>query len=141
MNDRLTDKEAAKNLAKVKSTQDVISRSSAKEYAPWIGWGLFIILFYPPFDFIDPNKWGIITWAVAIAGSFVTARYFSKREAKIKTNRHAPRLSWLYYILWVAAGNVFALLTYQHFGYAWTVAGLVIGLPVLLYGLKLKSQT
>ncbi len=140
MNKSITDTEAAQNLEQVKIAQAEINKRTAKEYAPWIGWGLFIVLFYPPFDLFDPSKWGIVVWVVAIIGAIITGRYFHTRKSRIKSTQKLPRFAWLYYILWIAVGNIFANIAHPHFAFAWTVAGVGIGLPFILYGLKLKSQ-
>ncbi len=140
MEKSITDKEAAQTLEQVKSAQAEISRRTAKEYVPWIGWGLFIVLLWPPFDFLNPNKWGVATWTASIIGTIITSIYFATRKAKIKSNKRSPKLAWLYYILWIIVGSTFAVLTHTRFHYAWTVAGLVTGLPFILYGLKLKNQ-
>jgi hypothetical protein len=136
----ITQEEATQTLEKVRNSQDEINRRSAKDYVPWIGWGLFVILFWPPFDYLNPNVWGIITWVAAIIGSVITSLYFARRKARIKSQRVSPKLSWLGYILWIAVGSAFAILTQSHFHYAWTVAGIVTGLPFVLYGFVLKSR-
>lgn len=140
MSNSITDKEAAQTLAQVKSTQAEINRRSAKEYAPWIGWGLYVIVSFSGFDYIKPAIWGPICWIAALIGTYITYSYFRKRHTQIKTTTKVPWYAWLLYGLWIAIGVAFANAMQPHFAYAWTVAGLAVGVPYILYGLKLKSQ-
>ncbi len=140
MNNSITDEEAAQNLQQVKSTQAEITNRGAKEHAPWIGWGLYVIVFYSLFDFVKPEIAIPITWIAALAGTFITANYFRSRRAKVKTHTNAPWFAWILYGLWIAAGAFLAGHLEPYFTYTWTVTGLVVGIPFVAYGLKLKSQ-
>ena len=71
MTNAVTDREASQALAQVKGAQSEITKRSAKEYVPWIIWGLYFVLFYPPFDYVSPEVWGTFC-AIAAAVSGLT---------------------------------------------------------------------
>ena len=140
MNNTISHKEAAQAVKQINDVQADINRHSAKEYMPWIGWGLFTMLLYPPFDYFDQNKWSIVVGVVAIVGAILTDRYIRTRQSKVKREKKTSPLAWVIYMLLILMVNVFAFTAHSQFAYAWTITGLAIGLPTILYGLWLKSQ-
>lgn len=136
MNKKITD--ATTTLQQIQSVQQTIVKRSAKEYAPWIGWGLYVIIFFSPFDYVKPSIWGPISWLVAAIGGYITYRYF-KKHADVKVQR-APWQAWFLYGLWIALGVAVASSVQTHIHYAMTIAGFVVGLPFIAYGIKLKRD-
>ena len=95
MNNTISHKEAAQAVKQINDVQADINRHSAKEYMPWVGWGLFTMLLYPPFDYFDQNKWSIVVGVVAIVGAILTDRYIRTRQSKVKRekSKEVARLS------------------------------------------------
>lgn len=133
-------KQAHESLATIERTQAAILQRSAKEYAAWMSWGLYVVIIFPPFDFIEPAIWGPICWISALIGWIITYRYYQKRHVAIKTLQSTPWYAWLTNGLWIAIGIAAANGLQPHLHYAWAISGVVVGLPFVLYGLWLKRK-
>lgn len=138
MKDTLTDNDARESLEKIKQAQRAVTEKAAKEYMVWSWWGLYVLIFYPPFDYFNGNVWGPILLAVWPVGSFLTFRYYRKSTAfpKIMT----PKYIYVGFTILIALAIMFAEIMHPYFHFAWTVAGLVVGLSYWTYAAFLWSK-
>jgi acid phosphatase family membrane protein YuiD len=107
---------------------------------PFIGWGLFVLLGYPPFDFLNGNIWGPIISVVWIVGMILTFRYFRDKSARVHIFTSTP---WFVWVALVAATSLAVALAegfQSKYHYAWTISGVLLSLFYIGYGLKVKAE-
>ena len=57
---------AAEQLAEMERARQAVGAKAAKEYTPFIGWGLFVLLMIPAFDVVAGKVWGPVILLVAL---------------------------------------------------------------------------
>jgi len=67
---------ATEHLAEMERARQAVGAKAAKEYAPFIGWGLFVLLMLPPFDVVAGKVWGPVILLVGLVGTIATFAYF-----------------------------------------------------------------
>lgn len=136
----VTNQEAAQSLEHIKHTQKAIKNKGAKEYAPWFGWGLFVIVTYPPFDFIKPNVWGPIVAVLFVVGMVLSFRYFFVSNERIHAISHTPWPIAVLYFFLISVTIFLANVFQSSFHYVWSVGGVVLAALFFIYGFYLKSK-
>jgi hypothetical protein len=134
-------KDAAESLDLIASTQRRIESQGAQEYWPFIWWGLFILIGYPPFDYLKGNVWGLTLGVTWVVGMFLTIRYFKAKTSRVHTlGRQSIRASIaIGVITFVSIG--FANILHPSFHYSWTIIGILLASLYFGYGLRLKSAS
>lgn len=137
--------EAAERLAEVEARKRAVERRAPWEYRGYIGWGLFVLLFLPPFDFVNRAVWGTVTLFASMVGTVLTSLYFHRRSADVHLAR-AMQLSrwwrvWLGFCAWYALALTFAFTQQHHFALAWTVAGVAASAPLFVIGWVVARQS
>jgi hypothetical protein len=130
--------EAAQQLAEVEARRRAVERRAPWEYRGYIGWGLFVLLFLPPLDFISHAVWGPVIFGASLVGTVATSLYYHRRSADVHLGR-AMQLSrwwrvWLGFALWYAIVLTFAFTTQDRFALAWTLAGVAAAIPLFVVG-------
>src|SRR4030088_1763468 len=87
---KLNQLKASRDLDEIDRTQKNIRAHGAKEYTPWFGWGLYVLFFYSPFDFLNGSLLGPIFLAVSIVGMFITYFYFRNSRVRLHAAISTP---------------------------------------------------
>jgi hypothetical protein len=133
----MTQENAAKLLVEADQAGRAVERRAPKEYAPFIGWGLFNAVVIPGFDFFDRSMWGWITIGVAVVGFFATFAYFALRSMRVEVKQRSPWWIWPVLGLWIALASVLGSALDDETAFSYTLAGLIGAVPLLLWGLRL----
>lgn len=132
-------KEAAGSLELVSKTQHKIVAQGAKEYLPFMWWGLFILFGYPPFDYVNSNVWGPFILLAWIIGMALTYRYFKHRTSRVHIFRQKSlKISIALGVITFIGITVAEVLTTKHH-HIWTIVGIILAALYIGYGLKLRS--
>lgn len=136
---KVSTKEATESLERVaKAQRDIVARG-AKEYLPFMWWGLFILFGYPPFDYVKGNIWGPIIGLTWIIGMVFTYRYFKNRTSRVHIFRQKSlKVSIALGVITFIGIGVAEVLTLKHY-HIWTVVGVILAALYIGYGFKLRS--
>jgi len=140
MNKLVSNDEAASSLRQIKQTQGIIKTKAVKEYLPWFGWGLFVLITYPPFDFIKPSIWGPITAILFIIGMILSFRYYVVSNKRIHAISHTPLSIAVLYFLFIFITILLANIFQSSFHYVWIIGGVILASLFFIYGFYLKSK-
>jgi undecaprenyl pyrophosphate phosphatase UppP len=134
----VTRQEAEDLLAEAERTERLVQRQAPKEYIPFFVWGLFHLLVIPGFDFFSPEAWGWVTIAVAAGAVIATCWYFARGNARVRVRDRSPWWAWP--VLSVGGGLVaaMALAFDEQLRVPYTVAGVLIAVPLLIWGAHLR---
>lgn len=136
----VSNQEASTSLKHIKDTQKSILAKGPREYVPFIGWGLWIIAAYAPFDFLNGNLWGVVISVSWMIGMLLTYRYFHDKAARVHIFSTTPWYVWVGLGVLTSLAVLFAEILQRRLPYAWTLAGVLLSVPYIGYGLKLKHE-
>jgi len=143
MNNSTPNDDATSSLKQIKQAQDTIKSIGVKEYIPWFGWGLFILITYPPFDFIKLSLWTPIAATLFIIGMIASYLYhiISYRRVHIVSHipRYVPLVTFILIFVTILLINMYKL--QFHYAYAWTVGGIILATVFFSYGVYLKIKS
>lgn len=132
--------DAAQQLAAAEAARRAINARAAKEYTPYFGWGIFLLIIFPPFDFLDHDIWGPVAGTLAILLGLTTLGYFYRRTRGVRVADVYP---WWIWPVWTAVSNgllVGAFRMQDRIPVAATLAGVLAGVPLLAIGLSLRKR-
>ena len=132
--------EAAEFLAHADKTRRSVQSQGGRESRAFIGWGLFILLFFPLFDFVNSELWAPIILGAAAVGTLVTALYFYRARSRIRLISPVKWWVWMVWTAWYCAMLATAAALQGHFPFASTVAAIGTALPLLAYGTRLARR-
>ncbi len=133
-----TKREAEGMLAEAERAARLVERQTPKEYVPFFVWGLFHALVVPGFDYVRPEVWGWVTIAVA-AGAFVgTCWYFARGSLRVRVRERSPWWAWPVLTLGGAVVAALALTFGDELRIPYTIAGILIAVPLLVWGDHLR---
>lgn len=135
----ISPQEASQALGDIRETQNRVIAQGPHEYVPFIGWGLFVLVGYPPFDFVSGNVWGPALSVLWIVGMLITYRYFRDKAARVHILTTTPWYVWVTLGVLTSAAAAFAEITQSRVHFAWSIAGLLLAIPYIGYGLKLRA--
>ena len=127
--DRKNSEDSGELLSAAYAARKAILDGGPQEWRAFFLWGIWVLLFVPPFDFLNGNLWGPIVWGTSIIGAIVTTYYFWKRAQRVHWVRHSSWQNWL--VIYICYGVIMgaAAFLHTHFRYTWTVAALLAVVP------------
>lgn len=137
---QLSTDEARQVLGQIKQAQHNVITQGPREYVPFIGWGIWVLFAYPPFDFVNDSVWGPIIFVVWVVGMALTFRYFRDKAARVHILSTTPWYIWVTLIVLTSLAVIFAELAHPTFSFAWTLSGILLAVPYITYGLVLKAK-
>jgi hypothetical protein len=135
----ISTQEASAVLNDIRETQSRVISQGPREYVPFIGWGLFALFGYSPFDYISARIWGPIAGVFWIIGMLVTYRYFRDKAARVHILSTTPWYVWVTFGVLTSAAVALAVAMQSRVHFAWTVASLLLSILYIGYGLMLKT--
>ena len=138
----MNDKEiaATEQLAEIERARQAVGAKAAKEYTPFIGWGLFVLLMIPPFDVVAGKVWGPVILLVGLVGTIATFAYFIRGHRRVRIAETNPWWWWLAWALWYCALLFGASVLQDRLPVAWTAVGVASALPLLVVGIRLRRR-
>lgn len=119
--------------------EDVRSRTP-KEWKVFLLWGIWVLIFVPPFDFFNGNLWWPVVLIASVIGGVVTTVYFVSRSRRLHWARQSSWRNWLVIFIFYTLIMTTATIVGGHFRYAWTLAALIAALPYFMTALVVRSQ-
>jgi L-asparagine transporter-like permease len=131
--------EASSTLSGIRETQNRVVAQGPRQYVPFIGWGLFALLGYSPFDYVRPSIWGPIVGVLWIVAMLATYRYIRNDGARVHIVTTTPWYVWTALAVLTCATVALAVMLQSKVHFAWSLAGLILAVPFIGYGLKLRA--
>jgi hypothetical protein len=126
-------------LAAAYAAKGRIHSDIPKEWKVFMLWGIWVLVFVPPFNFVSGQIWGPIVWGASVVGGIATTAYFMIRARRVHWSRPSSWRNWLVvfvlYVLCMAMGGVLQ----GHVRYAWTIAALLGAIPFFVTGLVIRT--
>ncbi len=133
-----TRSEAEGMLAEAERAAGLVERRRPKEHVPFFVWGLFHALVIPGFDYINDDVWGRVTIAVAIGAFLGTCGYFARASLRVRVRERSPWWAWPVLTLGGALVAALALTFDDQLRVPYTIAGILIAVPLLAWGENLR---
>ncbi len=133
-------REAVELLGEADRAGRAVEGRAPKEHLLFIGWGLFNAVVIPGFDVFDRAVWGWVTIAVAVVGFVASFAYFATRSRTVEVRQRSPWWAWPAVSVWVTLAGLLAWALDGEVAFAYTVAGLVGGAPLIAWGLRLRAR-
>ncbi len=133
-------REAVELLGEADRAARAVEGRAPKEHLLFIGWGLFNVVVIPGFDVFDRAAWGWVTIAIAVAGFVASLAYFATRSVQVEVKQRSPWWAWPAVSVWVTLAGLLAWALEGEVAFAYTVAGLVGGMPLIAWGLRLRGR-
>ena len=87
--------EAAALLVAADAATMGIWSTTPKEWKVFMLWGVWVLVFVPPFDFLTGNAWWPVVWIASAAGGVATTVYFVSRSRRLHWSRQSSwRVGW-----------------------------------------------
>ena len=134
----ITRGEAEGLLAEADRAAQLVQRRTPKEYVPFFVWGLFHALVVPGFDYLEPAVWGWVTIAVAAVAFVGTCWYFARGSLRVRVRERSPRWAWPALSLGGALVAALAITFQDELRIPYTIAGILIAVPLLVWGAHLR---
>jgi hypothetical protein len=135
----ISTQEANTALNDIRETQNRVIAQGPNEYAPFIGWGLFALLGYSPFDYVSARIWGPIVAVLWIIGMLVTYRYIHHKAARVHIFTSTPWHVWVTFAGLTSLAVALAVVMQSKVHFVWSAAGLLLSIAFIGYGLKLRA--
>lgn len=132
-------REASAVLSNIRETQVCVIAQGPRENVPFLGWGLFALLGYSPFDYVSAKIWGPTIAVLWIVGMLVTYRYIRAKAARVHILTTTPWYVWMTLAVISSAAVTLAVVLQSRIHFAWSVAGLLLSISFIGYGLKLRA--
>lgn len=124
----------------VSTAKERVEARTPKEWRVFALWGCWVLVFVPPFDFVNGNQWWLVVVVSAVLGGIWTTMYLTIRSRRI---HWARQFSWrVWPVIGVFYGIVMALaiLEQGHIRYAWTSAALIGSLPYFVSANVIRNR-
>ena len=129
---------ALEMLARADAADRAVRGRAAWDYRAYFAWGIWLLVFIPPLDFINGAFWGILVAATSGVGTLLTVLYFSMRTRQVHLGRAMRMRRWLvFWILWApwyGAWIALAPVLDRQIGLGFTLAGIAGAIPCLAAG-------
>ena len=132
-------REAVDLLGRADRAGRAVEDRAPKEHLLFIGWGVFNALVIPGFDVFDRAKWGWVTMAIAVGGVVASVSYFATRSIQVEVRQRSPWWAWPAVSVWVTLAGLLAWAIDGDVAFAYTLAGLVGGAPLIAWGVHLRG--
>lgn len=132
--------EAGELLAAADAAKEGIWSDTPKEWRVFLLWGIWVLIFVPPFDFVSGNAWWPVVWIASLVGGVVTTAYFVSRSRRLHWTRQSSWRNWLVIFIFYGMSMATAAIVHSHFRYAWTTAALIASLPYFITALVIHNQ-
>jgi hypothetical protein len=110
-----------------KHAQEVVRKYSPNEQRIMYWWSLYILVFYPPFDFFSLYLWLPAALGAWVVGMIIMWAYLYGPKAKVRVKPVIPPRFLVALGLLMSASIALAIiLMNQRFEFAWTVVGVVL---------------
>jgi hypothetical protein len=132
--------EAGELLAAANAAREGIWSNTPKEWKVFLAWGIWVLVFVPPFDFLSGNAWWPVVWIASAVGGVATTAYFVSRSRRLHWVRQSSWRDWL--VIFILYGLIMATaaIVQSQFRYAWTTAALVAALPYFIAALVIRNR-
>jgi hypothetical protein len=127
-------------LAAADAAKGRIRSDTPKEWKVFVLWGIWVLVFVPPFDFVDGRIWGPIVWSASLAGGVATMAYFVLRARRLHWARQTTWRNWLAVFVVYVLIMVMAGVLQGHFRFAWTAAAVLAAIPFFVTGLVVRTR-
>jgi len=127
-------------LAAAHAAKNGVWSSTPKEWKVFLLWGIWVLVFVPPFDFLNGNLWWPIVCVASVVGGVVTTVYFVSRSHRLHWARQSSWRNWLVIFILYGVIMATAAIVQSHFRYAWTTAALIAALPYFATALVIRNQ-
>lgn len=131
---------ASELLNAFRTAKEGVEARTPKEWKVFALWGCWILVFVPPFDFVNGNLWWLVVAIASVLGGILTTLYLSVGSRRI---HWARQFSWrVWPVIGVFYGMIMALAIFEqgHFRYAWTSAALIGALPYLVSANVIRNR-
>jgi hypothetical protein len=132
--------EAGELLAAANAAKKDIWSKTPKEWKVFLLWGIWVLVFVPPFDFFTGNAWWPVVWIASVVGGVATTAYFVSRSRRLHWTRQSSWRDWLVIFILYALIMASAAIVHSHFRYAWTTAALIAALPYFIAALVIRNR-
>lgn len=136
----ITPEEAERMLADGRRAGQVVEHRTAKESLPFFVWGVFHVAVIPGFDYVDPHIWGWVTIAVAAVATVLTCWYMASGNLRVRVRERTPWWAWPAFSIGASAIAALAVLFDEQLAIPFTIAGLLIGIPLVVWGANLRRS-
>lgn len=116
-----------------------IGPEGAKESVGLFAWGMFSLLMIPVFDIVDPQVWGWVVIGVAVAGFIATLLYYASRPLQ-SVRGYSSAVMWPVWTVYSIGLGVAAETFAGHLPFAYTLAGVLSALPLLVIGARIRRR-
>lgn len=127
-------------LRSVAATKSDIRANTPKEWKVFLLWGIWVLVFVAPFDFLHGNMWWPVVVVASVAGGVATTAYFVSRSRRLHWHRMSTWRNWL--TTFVVYGMVMAtaVVVQGHFRYTWSAAAIVAAVPYFVTALVIHDR-
>jgi hypothetical protein len=131
---------AGELLAAANGAKKDIWSDTPKEWKVFVLWGIWVLAFVPPFDFLSGNSWWPVVWIASAAGGVATTVYFVSRSRRLHWTRQSSWRDWMVIFIFYALIMAAAAIVHSHFRYAWTTAALIAAIPYFVAALVIRNR-
>jgi peptidoglycan biosynthesis protein MviN/MurJ (putative lipid II flippase) len=127
-------------LRSVAAAKRDIRSNTPKEWKVFLLWGIWVLVFVAPFDFLNGNVWWPVVVVASVAGGVATTVYFVSRSRRLHWHRMSTWRNWL--TIFIVYGMVMAtaVVVQSHFRYTWAAAAIVAAVPYFLTALVIHDR-
>jgi hypothetical protein len=130
--------DAVEMLARGEAARRAVESRAAWDYRAYFAWGVWLLLAFPPLDFVNGAAWGVVISVTSWVGTMLTVAYFATGTARVHLGR-ATRMRrwfvfWALWAPWCAAWIVVASVFRDSLSFGYTLAGVAGAAPCLIAG-------
>lgn len=126
---------AAGLLYRARQLQERAVAAAPKDWLVQVAWAVWVMVFIPPFDFVQGDLWGPVVVGSSVIGTVVCYRYYAERYGRVHPLAGKQWRVWLVWSPWYAAWIVFANVFRGRIAFAATLAAAASAGPLLGYAL------